>query len=220
MSLTAYLAGLALGLPLIVPIGAQNALVLKTGLNAPRIGLVITGATVIACDAFLMTIGALGVAGLVGENESLRIGLFVVGSVVLIQIGVSYVREGMAAAASPEGEDVETQVPRESQHLSLHTLKLWVLPALAVSLLNPHAIIDAVAVIGGAAATFSDEQRPYFLAGAITASALWFTGLLLFAAKGLRRLGPRVERVIDIGSGVVIIAVAVAFAAEALKLLL
>jgi len=48
------------------------------------------------------------------------------------------------------------------------------------SLLNPHAIIDSLVIIGGGSSQYPD-QRLFFLMGVITSSLLWFSSLTFTA---------------------------------------
>lgn len=79
---------------------------------------------------------------------------------------------------------------------------------LTVSVLNPHAWVDTMVVLGTMANTFGDE-RWLFGAGAMIASTLWFAGLGLGAASLSRFLNsPKAWKVIDLSVGVTMVAVA------------
>ncbi len=65
-----------------------------------------------------------------------------------------------------------------------------VLAALGVSLLNPHALLDTVVLIGGLSARLDAPGRLSFGMGAVLASALWFFSLSL----GGRLLAPVLGR--------------------------
>ena len=79
---------------------------------------------------------------------------------------------------------------------------------LTVSVLNPHAWVDTMVVLGTMANTFGDE-RWLFGIGAILASTMWFAALGLGAA-GLSRFlnSPRTWTIIDISVGVTMVVVA------------
>lgn len=79
---------------------------------------------------------------------------------------------------------------------------------LTVSVLNPHAWVDTMVVLGTMANTFGDE-RWLFGIGAMLASTLWFAALGLGAA-GLSRFlnSPRTWTIIDIAVGVTMVVVA------------
>ncbi|MDP3426224.1 MAG: LysE family transporter, partial [Humidesulfovibrio sp.] len=73
-----------------------------------------------------------------------------------------------------------------------------VLTALGVSLLNPHALLDTVVLIGGLSARLDASGRFSFGLGAALASACWFFSLSLggrLLAPVLRR--PGAWRVLD-----------------------
>jgi L-lysine exporter family protein LysE/ArgO len=151
----AYLAGLALGLALIVPIGAQNVFVVGQGLAVgwPRAGWAVVAAG--CCDSVLIVGGAAGVSGLLTGFPAVRGALLLGGTAFLAYLG--------------------TQSWRTA----------------AVSLLNPHAILDTVGVIGAAVAAQPHASRAVFALGSVTASWLWFL-LLAGGAAGMRRyLTPR-----------------------------
>ena len=76
-------------------------------------------------------------------------------------------------------------------------------------------LLDTVAVLGSAAAATSTSARPWFVAGAIAASAVWFVLLAVFGGWVVRRYGNRAVRVIDVLSAVVLTIVAVVLAVGA-----
>ncbi|MGD6979239.1 MULTISPECIES: LysE/ArgO family amino acid transporter [Citricoccus] len=83
-----------------------------------------------------------------------------------------------------------------------------VLTALSVSMLNPHAILDTVVMLGTLANSYGADKW-VFAAGAVTGSALWFLTLGL----GARALAPvldtpRTWRIVDLVVGVVMVAIA------------
>ncbi len=51
--------------------------------------------------------------------------------------------------------------------------------ALSVSLLNPHAILDTVGVIGSSSLVYSGTEKMIFTATCIVVSWCWFHGLCL-----------------------------------------
>jgi len=83
-----------------------------------------------------------------------------------------------------------------------------VLLALSVSLLNPHAILDTVVMMGTFAQAYGEAKWVY-AAGAVTGSALWF----LVLGWGGTRLAPymdspRTWRIVDAVVGVVMLGIA------------
>jgi L-lysine exporter family protein LysE/ArgO len=65
---------------------------------------------------------------------------------------------------------------------------------MAVSLLNPHAILDTVGVLGAAITAQAAATRLPFAAGAVFASWTWFL-VLAAAAHALRRFMTKERRV-------------------------
>jgi len=66
------------------------------------------------------------------------------------------------------------------------TFKKAVLTTLGISLLNPHLYLDTVVLLGSISTQFDDLHRPWFGAGAVLASFIWFFGL----SFGARLLAP------------------------------
>lgn len=91
---------------------------------------------------------------------------------------------------------------------TLTPVHIVVLTALSVSMLNPHAILDTVVMLGTLANSYGPDKW-VFATGAVTGSALWFLTLGL----GVRALAPlldtpRTWRIVDTVVGVVMVAIA------------
>lgn len=56
-------------------------------------------------------------------------------------------------------------------------LKKQVLFAASVSLLNPHAIMDTVGVIGSSSLKYQGNEKMVFAVSCILVSSIWFLGL-------------------------------------------
>jgi L-lysine exporter family protein LysE/ArgO len=197
-----YFSGLALGLALILPIGAQNVFLLDQALRLRLPRALVPAACAALCDILLIAVGALGASALLDATRSLRVVLLVVGVVLLTVLGIQSLR-----ASGQQG-------PAAAAPLRLRAL---VVRTVAVSLVNPHAILDTVGVIGSAIAATRAPARLSFTAGAMTASAVWFLGLTLAGALAARWLTPRRRRWLDRISGLVLLAFAAAFAVEAVR---
>lgn len=164
---------------LIIAIGAQNAFVLKQGLLKRNILAVIL--TCFLCDIILISLGVLGLGSLITESPIATVALAIVGAVFLFVYGLrafysAYVGNAMLNLDIGNGGQSST-------------LKA-VLTTLAITLLNPHVYLDCFAIIGGIAGTIPADQKPFFLAGALTTSALWFFSL----GYGARLLIPLFKR--------------------------
>lgn len=122
-------------------------------------------------------------------------------------------------AGQPAGEtetpvgETETPVgkpvrPVDKRSRTLTPARVVVLTALSVSLLNPHAILDTVVMLGTLANSHGADKW-VFATGALTGSALWFLTLGL-GARALAPLldTPRTWRIVDIVVGVVMLGIA------------
>lgn len=194
--MVAALAGLGLGLSLIVAIGAQNAFVLRQGLRGEHVLPV-----VVVCalsDAVLIVAGVLG-AGVLLERLPWLLPVFRFGGAAfLLGYAVVAARRAIRPGVLRTGDDG----PGASLATSLTTV-------LALTWLNPHVYLDTVVLLGSIAQTH-DEARGWFAAGAVTGSTLWFTALG-YGARLLRPLfaRPVAWRVLDGLIAGVMVAIAV-----------
>lgn len=167
-----YSAGFALCAALIVAIGAQNLFVLRQGLLRAHIGAV--AAFCIAADASLIALGVSGVAAFLKTVPQLTSLLSLGGAVFLGWYAFQAFRRMW------HGEAMAVEAGR-AQSLG------QVLTTLAgFTFLNPHVYLDTVLLMGTARATHPASLRPFFIAGAASASACWF----LMLAYGARLLTP------------------------------
>jgi L-lysine exporter family protein LysE/ArgO len=183
-ALLAAVSGLALGLGLIVAIGAQNAFVLRQGLRLEHVLAVV--AVCALSDLALIFAGVLG-AGEVLERVTWLVPVVCfAGAAFLLGYGVLAARRALRpgtllsdAAGVGAG------------------LAVTVGTCLALTWLNPHVYLDTVVLLGSTASTYGD-QRWAFAAGAGIGSILWFTGLG-FGARLLRPVfaRPVAWRVLD-----------------------
>ncbi|MCM3638440.1 LysE/ArgO family amino acid transporter [Sporosarcina luteola] len=159
----AILHGIILAIGLILPLGAQNVFVFNQGALQPRLAralpVVITAGI---CDTILIVAAVSGVSLLILTFHWLETIMFAVGILFLLYIGISLWR---SAPASMEAE-AERFSPKKQ-----------ILFAASVSLLNPHAIIDTIGVIGSNALSYSGEARFAFTLTTIIISWCWFFGL-------------------------------------------
>lgn len=171
MSAALFLQGMGLGAGLIIAIGAQNAFVLRQGLKHQHHFTIATICFVI--DAVLITLGGTGVGTLVASTPTLATGAAIFGAVFLFAYGVLAFRRAWS------GETLKSENGKDNPL----TLKAAVLTTLAFSLLNPHVYLDTVVLLGSVSGQYVWDQRVWFLAGAVTASALWFYALAFAATK-------------------------------------
>jgi len=168
-----FLQGFFLCFGLIVPIGAQNAFVLRQGLRREHITSVVLFCG--AADSVLILSGVYGMAQALGDRPTLSAALALAGSVFLAWYGwkaILRMRNADKLRATPGG-DVLSRSAAVAQ-------------AAAFTLLNPHVYLDTVLLVGGIGAQQPVNLQAWFAAGACIASIFWF-GLLGF---GARRLAP------------------------------
>ncbi|WP_426997753.1 LysE/ArgO family amino acid transporter [Pseudarthrobacter sp. N5] len=191
------LSGFATGLSLIVAIGAQNAFVLRQGLQRSHVTLVVA-----VCALSDLVLILLGVAGIGIVIEQAPAALEVVrwaGAAFLLVYGM------LAAWRAIRGEHLD--------HLGTGQGVGWAAvlgTCLAFTWLNPHVYLDTVFLVGSLASAHGSTGRWWFAAGAGLGSLIWFTAL----GVGARFLAPLFRRrsawrVLDGGIAVVMITLAV-----------
>lgn len=194
--LLSALAGLGLGLSLIIAIGAQNAFVLRQGLRREHIVPVIAICAV--SDAVLIALGVAG-AGIVFDAVPWLIDVVRwVGFAFLLGYGALAARRALRPQRLLAAEGA---APR--------TVLAVIGTTLALTWLNPHVYLDTVVLLGSIASTHGDT-RWAFAGGAMLGSVLWFTALGL----GARLLAPLFARpvawrVLDALIAVVMVVIAV-----------
>lgn len=193
--LTAALTGSALGLTLIVAIGAQNAFVLRQGLRREHVGAIVLLCA--AADALLMGAGIAGLARLLGEHPALTRWLALGGAAFLSVYGLRALWRALRPAV------LATAAGARSMSLAQALAQ-----AAAFTLLNPHVYLDTVVLVGAVGAQHG-PQRWWFGAGAATASVAWFSALG-YGARWLAPLfaRPGAWRVLDALIGVTMLALA------------
>jgi L-lysine exporter family protein LysE/ArgO len=199
-----FLQGLGMGASLIMPIGAQNAYVIRTGVSGRHVGL-----TVAACVLVDMALIALGMAGLGTLIESsgwLLAAARYGGAVFLLWYGVRCWTSAVRGAGAGPAADV--------QHPP--TARRALATVLAMSLLNPHVYLDTVVLLGAVGGSLAAGHRSAFAAGAMTASLLWFCALGLGARRCAFVLGrPMVWRAIEGFTGTTMLVLAALLLREA-----
>ncbi len=192
------LTGFLTGLSLIVAIGAQNAFVLRQGLLRKHVLPI-----VLICafsDAALIVLGVLGLGSLISLLPWLLEVIRWVGVAFLVWYGSTALRrfmknESLKAADAGSG-----------------TLKQTVLTVLALTYLNPHVYLDTVIFIGGIANQFQ-EDKWFFVMGAVTASFVWFFSLGFGAKKASVLVSkPTFWKILDVFIAAVMFSLAITLA--------
>ena len=166
MFVTTFTHGVALAVGLILALGPQNVFVFQQGAIQPDISRAVpTVLTAGLADTLLILLGVLGVSAVVIEFAWLQTTLFGAGFVMLVYIGWT-IYTAPAVEINPHAEEFLSA--REQVGFTA-----------SVSLLNPHAILDTVGVIGTNALAYSSPDRWVFTAGCLLVSWGWFTGLAM-----------------------------------------
>ncbi|MEE3635220.1 LysE/ArgO family amino acid transporter [Pseudomonas sp. AL 58] len=188
-----YLNGLLVAFGLIMAIGAQNAFVLAQSLR--REHHLPVAMLCVLCDAILVAAGVFGLATVLAQNPTLLAIARWGGAVFLIW----YASKALIRACSQQSlQHAEGQGQRSRQAV--------LLSALAVTLLNPHVYLDTVLLIGSLGA--QQTMPGAYVAGAASASALWFFTLALGAAWLAPWLArPNTWRMLDLMVAVMMFAV-------------
>ena len=193
--MTTALAGFALGLSLILAIGAQNAFVLRQGLAGRHVLAVCL--TCAVSDAVLIAVGVAGFGALAEVAPWIGPAMRWGGVAFLAAYGAMAFRSawrGGGALGAAEGAGAG--------------LGATVATCLALTWLNPHVYLDTVVLLGSVAAS-QEGPRWAFGAGAVTASFAFFLALG-YGARALRPLfaRPGAWRALDAGVGLVMWAIA------------
>ncbi|MES2093771.1 MAG: LysE/ArgO family amino acid transporter [Actinomycetota bacterium] len=201
-TLVPALLGLVTGLSLIIAIGAQNAFVLRLGIEGRTRIIAPVVAICALSDAVLILAGVLGLGALITAAPITLAVIRVFGAGFLIVYGLfaarRAIRPGVLVAESPSGST---------------GVKVAVTTVLALTWLNPHVYLDTVLLLGSVASQQGPSERWWWVGGAVTASILWFGGLG-FGARLLRPIfaRPVAWRVLDALIALVMIALGIRLA--------
>lgn len=192
--LQSYLNGLLVAAGLIMAIGTQNAFVLAQSLR--REHHLPVAALCVVCDALLVTAGVFGLATVLAHSPLLLSIARWGGAAFLLWYASKALRRAFSRQSLQEGHNT-----------GVRSLKAVLLSALAVTLLNPHVYLDTVLLIGSLGAQQAAPSA--YVAGAASASLLWFFTLALGAAWLAPWLArPATWRLIDLLVAIMMFAVA------------
>jgi L-lysine exporter family protein LysE/ArgO len=173
MMIEAIIHGIILAFGLIIPLGVQNVFVFNQGASQPNIwraAPVVLTASI--CDTLLILIAVQGVSLVLLTFSWLTTTLYIIGFFFLMYMGWIIWR-------SDPSNDVK-------QEKSM-PLKNQIIFAASVSLLNPHAILDTIGVIGTNSIQYLGSEKWAFTFATIIVSWIWFISLA-FAGRFLKGL--------------------------------
>lgn len=155
-----YLEGMLLQASLIFALGPQNLFVLESGLMK-RHHLVVSFICFL-CDLTLIMLGVVGAATLFNQYPQVKIGVGIIGIGFLLLYGLNKIRFDTKAFSPSAGRDK-------------NGLRLAIMSSISFSVINPHAYLDGIVLIGGYSSKFPDLANRMALGlGAASFSLLWF----------------------------------------------
>ncbi|MGE8077817.1 LysE/ArgO family amino acid transporter [Peribacillus loiseleuriae] len=164
--LEAMIHGFILAFGLILPLGVQNVFVFNQGAVQPKflrtLPVIITAAI---CDTLLISLAVLGVSVVVLEYYWLKTVLLTAGICFLFYMGFVTWRS--------------TPIVKEQKKSVSFTPKKQIAFAMSVSLLNPHAILDTIGVIGTSSLKYIGVEKIVFAVVCILVSWAWFISLAI-----------------------------------------
>lgn len=160
---TAIIHGFILAIGLILPLGAQNVFIFNQGANQPKYryvlpAIITAGLSAGLSDSLFIIIAVVGVSIIIMSLPILQAIIYIVGLIFLMYMAWTIWHDKPST-------DGEAQIMSPMKQVSF---------ALSVSLLNPHAILDTIGVIGSSAALYSGSNKIAFTIACISVSWLWF----------------------------------------------
>jgi L-lysine exporter family protein LysE/ArgO len=163
MNTEIILTGVFLSLSLIVAVGPQNVFVFSTAVRGKHIGSVVFIS--IVCDSLLASLGIMGIGPALASLPGFSRILLLLGVVWLAYCTLRSIEQAFKASSLQES--------RSDPRSTIETL----VSAFAFSLLNPHAYLDSLFLIGTFSAGILESLRFSFFMGVVGGIVLWFISL-------------------------------------------
>jgi L-lysine exporter family protein LysE/ArgO len=186
-----FFEGFVLQASLIFALGAQNIFVLESGLK--RQYPLIVSVTCFLCDFALIMLGVVGAATLFTQFPQIKIFIGILGIFFLFHFGWTKLWS--------------TEIIEARSEEDRHTLKETIFKSITYSVINPHAYLDGIVLIGGYSAKYDQLTDRFEVGlGAASFSLIWFL-LLTTAASTMVPLlkDPRRMRFVMGSAGVALI---------------
>lgn len=152
-----------MGLAYLAPIGMQNLFVINSALNDSRKRAFLTAIIVACFDISLSASCFYGIGSIMEKYDFVKLAILLIGSIVVIKIGISLLK---------------SRVENVKRECSSMPIGKTITSACVVTWFNPQAIIDGTMMLGAFHVTLLSSQALPFMSGIISASFLWFTGLI------------------------------------------
>lgn len=173
---SSYFAGMALGLGLIVAIGAQNAFILRQGIRREHVFWVCLLCA--ASDAILVSVGVLGFGQIVASSPTFALAMRLGGAAFLLAYGLRSLHSAWRGG----------QALQAAQGPGVASLGSVLTTCAALTWLNPHVYLDTVVLLGGLSQEYASPG--WFALGAVTSSFTFMFSL----GYGARLLAPLFDR--------------------------
>lgn len=171
----AVIHGFILALGLILPLGVQNVFIFNQGALQRRFNHALPAVLTAAfCDSLLIGAAVLGVSVVILASAWIHTMLMLVGIGFLLYMGWTTWKSKPSSGTGLE--NAKPLSPRKQMAF-----------AASVSLLNPHAIMDTIGVIGTSSLNYTGWDKAAFAVSCLAVSWLWFMGLAL-AGRSVGRL--------------------------------
>ncbi len=185
--MTAFMQGFGLMFSLILAIGAQNAFVLRTGLEGRHIFAVCSFCTI--SDMILVTLGINGMGILFAPLQDYIFWVYMVAAVWLAGYGGLRLRDAIMG-----------QSALKAKANTAKGLMQTLVVVAGLTWLNPHVYLDTVVLLGSVSITVPQMSKLSFAIGVYTASGGFFFAL----GYGAKALGgalnsPKMWQRIDLG---------------------
>jgi len=159
------LHGVLLAFGLILPLGVQNVFIFQQGASSKKfinaLPVVITASI---CDTILITLSVTGVSVLILASPYLKTALLVFGILFLLYMGWQTWKSKPSTIESNQAS---------------FPIRKQILFATSVSLLNPHAILDTIGIIGTNSLQYEGTEKFIFAFTCILVSWIWFASLAI-----------------------------------------
>ncbi len=161
----AFISGIFLSIGLIIPLGVQNIFIFNQGATQRRLIQALPSViTASVCDSILIIIAISGVSLLALTIPWLRTTFLMLSFAFLSYMGwVTW-------------HHCASQLRQDVQPLSITRQCIF---TMTISILNPHALIDTIGVIGTGSLQFESTAKIAYTVACIAVSCTWFFGLSL-----------------------------------------
>lgn len=157
-----FIHAVVLAFGLILPLGVQNVFIFNQGLTQKKylhaLPAIITAGI---SDTLLIGAAVGGMSLILVQWPLLTHVLYAAGSLFLLYMAWGLWKSSASSDKAPTAMSAERQIAF----------------AASVSILNPHALLDTVAVIGTSSIQYAGVERMYFTITTMAVSWIWFLGL-------------------------------------------